>query len=47
MYTPPAGNAVHFNFTTSYTPPAGNAVAFNFTDEAATATWRFFLLFWP
>lgn len=31
-YTPPAGNAVNFNFTRAYTPPAGNTVAFNFSN---------------
>lgn len=31
-YTPPAGNAVIFNFTGAYTPPAGNAVALNFVN---------------
>ncbi|SEQ24867.1 hypothetical protein SAMN03080615_00891 [Amphritea atlantica] len=34
-YTPPAGNAVNFNFTGAYTPPAGNAVDFSFVDSAA------------
>lgn len=29
-YTPPAGNAVLFNFSGTYTVPAGNAVVFNF-----------------
>jgi hypothetical protein len=44
MYTPPAGNAVAFNFTASYTPPLGTAVAYDF--GALDAAWRFFLLFW-
>jgi len=29
-YTPPAGNNVECNFTTSYTPPSGNNVAIDF-----------------
>jgi hypothetical protein len=29
-YTPPAGNAVNFNFTGAYSPPTGNNVIFNF-----------------
>jgi len=29
-YTPPAGNAVIFDFSGSYTVPPGNAVIFNF-----------------
>jgi hypothetical protein len=35
-YSPPAGNAVNFNFLTStYSPPAGNAVNFNFVDPSS------------
>lgn len=34
-YTPPANNAVNFNFTGSYTPPAHASVNFNFTVVAA------------
>lgn len=29
-YTPPAGNMVECNFTTSYTPPSGGNVQFDF-----------------
>lgn len=29
-YTPPAGNAVNFNFSGVYSPPAGGSVTFNF-----------------
>lgn len=37
MYTPPAGNAVAFDFTASYTPPAGNAVVLDFGAETSDA----------
>ncbi|MFN3711788.1 MAG: hypothetical protein ACK4S8_14665, partial [Alishewanella aestuarii] len=35
-YTPPAGDAVDFNFVEAYTPPASDAVDFSFTDSAAS-----------
>jgi hypothetical protein len=35
-YTPPAGNAVNFNFSGAYTPPLGNAVNLNFTPGGYT-----------
>lgn len=39
-YTPPAGNAVNFNFTGAYTPPAGNAVNFQFgSGTPLTISW--------
>jgi hypothetical protein len=40
-YTPPAGNAVNFNFTTSgYGPPVPTGVNFNFTDTVVTNNRR-------
>jgi hypothetical protein len=46
MYTPPAGNAVAFDFTESYTPPGGNDVELNFAEEGVSSTaGRMFLLF--
>jgi hypothetical protein len=35
MYTPPAGNAVNFDFTGLYTAPIGTALVFNFNPLAA------------
>ncbi len=49
-YTPPAANAVNFDFTLSpYTPPAANAVNFDFVASpsivVAAANSRMFLVF--